>query len=171
MGVPNPSRTGPQVFGTPSVFGSMPDGSIINFAHTRKAQQSNNNLLITYADGTQDTVAYSTTANAAAALAQIATFLVAQYGLLTLTSITPATATNGSTVNAVLLGTAFNLDFPAGSFLGTIKIGAGTTASVVFVNSNTVLLQFTAPAPGTYDVTYQPGTGAVVTLTGAWVST
>lgn len=148
----------------------MPDGSIVNFAMTSKIYQSGSNVVVNYPNGAQDTFRYPDATTANNALTGIATFLTAQIAVLSLSSITPATATNGSTVNAVLLGSGFNYDLSAGVFHGTVAVG-GNAATIVYVNSNTLLLQFTAPAPGTYNVVYTPSAGAVQTLTGAWVST
>lgn len=158
------------MFGSTGAFAQMPDGTLVNFAMTSKIQQVNSSIVVTYPNGVKDTFNYPNATAAQNALTGIADFLTSQAGILTLKSITPSTAAGGSPVNAVLLGTGFQYDFSGGSFLGTVTVG-GAGTSIVFVNSNTLLLSFTAPAIGTYDVVYTPTAGGAVTLTGAWVST
>jgi hypothetical protein len=158
------------MFGATGQYAEMPDGSIVNFNVAQQIKQDGSNLVLFLPTGNQMTLPFGTATLAGAAFTGIKDFLLAQFALLTLRSITPATAAGASTVNAVLLGTAFQYDILTGVFLGAVTVG-GNVAVVTYVNSNTVLINFTAPAAGTYDVVYTPNVGAAVTLTNAWVST
>lgn len=148
----------------------MPDGTLVNFAMGMKIQQQGTAIVISYPNGTKDTYNYPTAALASSAMTGIADFLTAQLATLTLRSITPATAAGGGTVNAVLIGTGFQYDLAGGVFSGGVKVG-GNSATITYVNSNTLLLSFTAPGAGTYDVVYTPSAGKTATLTNGWVST
>lgn len=171
MAWPAPSTSsGASIFGSVGQWSATPDGSLINFATAQQIQQVSNSIVFTFPNGTQQKILYSTASLAAAALVGIADFLTAQLTVLTLKSITPATAAGGATVNAVLLGTGFQFDLSAGVFGGQVTVG-GNACTETFVNSNTLLLSFTAPAAGTYDVVYTPTAGSAITLTGAWIST
>lgn len=164
-----PGSTSGALFGSTGAFLTMPDGTIINFAMTSKMQQDGKNLKVFYPNGIFDTFAFASATAAANFLTGVADFLTAQSGILTLKSITPNAAAAGSTVNAVLLGSGFQYDLSLGVFGGTVTVG-GAAATVTFVNSNTLLLQFVAPVAGTYDVVYGTTLGSTVTLTGVWTS-
>lgn len=149
----------------------MPDASIVNFAMTSKVSQSGVFVVVDYPNNKQDQFRFASATLASQFITGIADFLTSQSGILTLKSITPATAVAAAAVNAVLLGTGFQYDLSGGVFGGTVTVGGSATV-ITFVNSNTLLLSFNAPNPaGTYDVVYTTATGATVTLTGVWVST
>jgi hypothetical protein len=170
MGLPLPGSNSGSLFGATGQFAQMPDGTLVNFAMAAKIQQQSKSIVLSFPNGIQDSYEYQTATLAAAALTGIADLLTAQSGILSLKSITPATAAAGATVNAVLLGTGFQYDLTAGVFGGQVTVG-GNACTETYVNSNTILLSFTAPAAGTYDVVYTPSAGAAVTLTSAWIST
>lgn len=171
MGMPFPSTSGgASLFGSMGYFLQMPDGSIVNFAMTAKLTQIDNTIVATYPNGIKDVFTYASATAAAAAFTGIADAMLAQLAVLSLRSITPATAGGATTVNAVLIGTGFQYDLSGAVFNGTVHVG-GSAATIVYVNSNTLLLQFTAPAAGTYDVTYTPVVGSSVKLVNGWVST
>lgn len=170
MGVPMPGSTSGALFGATGAFLQMPDGSIVNFAMTSKVRQEGKRLLVQYPNyPNTDSFDFKTETIAANMLTGIADFLTTQSGILTLKSITPATGAASTTINAVLLGTGFQYDLSGGVFNGGVTVDVAG-ATVTFVNSNTLLLQFTAPVAGAYDVTYTPAVGSPVVLTGAWTS-
>ncbi len=170
MGFPLPSTTGGSIFGATGQFIEMPDGSLVNLNMAQQVSQDGKNIVLRLPTGNEVRLPYSTAAIAGGTLTGIRDFLTAQFALLTLRSITPATAANGSTVNAVLLGTGFQYDILTGVFLATITVGGNATVAT-YVNSNTILLQFTAPGPaGSYDVVYTPNVGAAVKITNGWTS-
>lgn len=168
--LPTPT-SGASMFGVTGQFVQMPDGSLVNLNMAQRISQDSANVILELPTGNIVRMPYGSAALAAAALSGFTDFLTAQFGLLTLRSITPATAAALSTVNAVLLGTGFQYDIMTGTFLGTITVG-GNATTATYVNSNTILLQFTAPNPaGSYDVVYKPNVGSSVTLTNGWTST
>lgn len=170
MGFPAPSISGGQLFGATSQFTQLPDGSLLNMSFAQQIRQDNSNIVLVLPNGNNIIIPYQSATLASAALTGITDFLTAQFSLLTVRSITPATAANGSTVNAVLIGTGFQYDILTGVFTGSVKIGTNA-ATVTYVNSNTLLLNFTAPAPpGTYNVVYTPTVGGAVTLVNGWTS-
>jgi hypothetical protein len=167
--LPSPTA-GASIFSATGSFIEMPDGSLVNVNVAQQIKQQGSNLLMLLPTGNQVTLPFGSSAFAAGALIGTRDFLTGAFALLTIRSITPATAGGGSTVNAVLIGTGFQYDMLTGTFLGQVTVG-GNPCTETFVNSNTVLINFTAPAAGTYDVVYTPNVGAAVTLTNGWVST
>lgn len=173
IGIILPSPTsGAAIFGSTGSFVQASDGSLVNLSMAQQIRQDGAKVILDLPNGNQVFLPFATSAIASAFLTGLTTFATSQFALLTLRSITPATGVNGTTISAVLVGTGFQYDLSGATYLGTgsIKIG-GNTSTNVFVNSNTILLSFTAPAPGTYDVVYTPNVGAAVTLVGAWIST
>src|SRR5882672_9267143 len=169
MAPPAPSTSGASIFGATGQFIEMPDGSLVNLNVAQQISQDGASLVLRLPTGNEIRLPYSTAAIAGATLTGIRDFLTAQFASLTLRSITPATAAAASTVNAVLIGTGFQYDILTGVFLGAVTVG-GNACTETYVNSNTVLINFTAPAGGTYNVVYTPNVGAAVTLINAWVS-
>jgi hypothetical protein len=161
---------GGSILGGSSQFAEAPDGTLVNFAMAQSIAQEDKSVVLTMPGGLKTQIQYASATLAAAALKGISDFLTAQFSTLTMKSITPSTGANGATINAVLLGSGFQYDALTGSFTGAIAIG-GNAATVTFVNSNVLLLQFTAPAVGAADIVYTPTIGAAVTLTAGWTST
>lgn len=153
---------------------TLPDGRLVNFEGVRLIQQNGSSLVLTYSDGEQERLGYTTAALAAAGLAALTSDLASSpSGGFSLTLVDHENVGLGLLNVQVLIGTGFSRDLDGGGvFRATVTIGVDVLNDVApgqvisYVDDRTLILSWTPSGPaGTYNLVYSGpvnGSGTLV---------